>query len=115
MGWNKLWNFLKNNVEYMNNCGIKFTFQDISWGNRYYNGYGELCILNLFNSVYQVGYEDVTQDDDNWAQAECNREDFCIKIVDDISSDVEPEFILSLLVNYKQKIREDNLSLILEK
>lgn len=74
-----LWSYLKKNKDKIERNGIKLTFSDINWGDEYYNESGEECIFEIFGDIYTVGYVYITEDADDWGQAECYQCYICRK------------------------------------
>lgn len=56
---------------------LKLEVEDISYGDRYYNENGESINFTIADKKYQVGYSYITEDDDDWAQAECHQVNWC--------------------------------------
>lgn len=85
---------------------IKFKLINISYGDKYYTENGQEFQFEILGKNYQVGYSYITEDDDNWGQAECYSNDWTI--CDDIHIDADE--VLDLIKNYKQLVRDNNLS-----
>ena len=51
---------------------------DTSEGDRYRNEQGENIKFKILNKKYSIGYAYVTEDDDDWGQAECYESSWCL-------------------------------------
>jgi len=95
-----LWKFLYDNEERLtglSNEVLNIKKEDTHWGDRYLNGSGERYVLKFGDgSSYSVGYEHVTEDADDWAQAECHRQDIC-RDLEEFTS-IECEVIMDKLL-----------------
>ncbi len=74
-----IWSFIKKNSKELIEIGINLKFEDIQFGDRYHNESGEECMFDIFGDEYSVGYSYITDDDDDWGQAECYHVDWCRK------------------------------------
>jgi hypothetical protein len=91
---------------------LPFTVQyfDISTGDRYYNEQGEDFHFKLLGKSYKVGYSYITEDADDWAQAECYKVDWS----DCDGKDIKADFIHQLIENYQSENRDDLINNIIQ-
>lgn len=106
-----IWAFLKNNSKELLEIGVNLNFEEIQFGDRYYNESGEECRFNIFGDEYSVGYTYITEDADDWGQAECHHVDWCRKN----GEHSEPIELHNRLINYKSDIRDYKLNELLNK
>ena len=85
--------------------GIKFDLIDISYGDRYYSENGQEYQFEILGKQYQVGYSYITEDDDDWAQAECHQVSWTR--CDDKNTNSDEVF--QLIKNYKSENRDHKL------
>lgn len=50
---------------------------EINEGDRYNNEHGEDILFEIDDKKYSIGYSYITEDDDDWAQAECYDVSWC--------------------------------------
>lgn len=102
-------NITKLHREKNQNLTPKFELVEISYGDRYWNEQGQEFIFNICDKEYRVGYSHITEDGDDWAQAECHFQSWsrcdgkCIKA----------EVIWDLIQNYGEESRDHILEKIL--
>ena len=84
---------------------VQHEFHDIDWGDEYLNGSGNEYKIWLNDYTVSIGYEYITEDDDNWAQAECYIEWHCMDITDPDSE----KYFRTIDFNevYKKCLKED--------
>ena len=89
--------------------GIDIDFESFAWGDEYHNESGEYFKINMFGSKYELGYNYITEDREDWAQAECHQTFWCTKDEKHIKCDE----LLELVKNFQQLNREYKLNRIL--
>jgi hypothetical protein len=85
---------------------IEFKFRDISEGDEYNNEHGAEYLFEILGNKYSVGYVYITEDDDDWAQAECYECNWCQCNDKNVTADE----VYQLIVNYKSIIRDNKLN-----
>jgi len=105
-----IWSFIKKNSKELIEIGINLKFEDIQFGDRYHNESGEECMFDIFGDEYSVGYSYITDDDDDWGQAECYHVDWCRKN----GEHSEPIELYNRLINYHSDIRDHKLKELLK-
>lgn len=105
----KLWGYINKNIDRIKKLGIEITKEEDNWGDRYYSEDRSEFRLNLFGNEYRVGFSYVTEDADDWAQAESYHNDWCLKN----DKYINPEEVYNLIENYEQLNREFKLKQIL--
>lgn len=88
---------------------LKFEVEDISYGDNYYNEQGESINFIIAGKNYRVGYSYITEDADDWAQAECHQVDWCS--CDD--RHIEASKVLEIVDNWESIEREYKLNQII--
>lgn len=56
---------------------LKGEIVEINEGDRYNNEHGEDILFEIDDKKYSIGYSYITEDDDDWAQAECYDVSWC--------------------------------------
>jgi hypothetical protein len=100
----KLYGFIYKNLESLKKDGIKIKKIEISDGDRYNNTNGAYFIIEFFKDKYNIGYSYETEDCDDWGQAECYEQKWCMKN----DKHIKPKLLHELLLNYKS-IKRDNM------
>jgi hypothetical protein len=72
----KLWNLIKDNQEFYRSI-INVDYHRIEEGDMYYNENGEEFILTIEENIWRVGYMYITEDQEDWGQAEGYEVDWC--------------------------------------
>jgi hypothetical protein len=108
MTLNDIWEYVNSNKEELSKLGIKFNKKEINYGDRYYQEDGVSYFFKIFGDQYEVGYVYITEDDDDWAQAECHECKICRKN----DRHFEPKDLYKLLSNYKSNLRNFKLNQI---
>lgn len=85
------------------------TKEEIHEGDRYYSESGINYILKSKDIKLEIGYMYITEDDDNWAQAEC----YEVKWNRLNDKNITDDEAFELLSNLNQIIREQKLNSIL--
>ena len=88
---------------------LKIEVEVISFGDRYYGELGESINFTIAGKNYRVGYSYITEDADDWAQAECHEVNWCN--CDD--KHIEPSKVLHLVENWESIEREYKLNKII--
>lgn len=83
---------------------------DISYGDRYYNESGEDLRFEILGKKYSVGYSYITEDADDWAQAECHQVEWC----DCDEKTIDRKDLWDLIQNYKSEMRDTLIDQITE-
>lgn len=83
---------------------IQFKHREIYEGDRYNNDQGSEYLFEITGNKYSVGYIYRTEDDDDWAQAECYEMNWCHCN----DKHIEADEVYQLIENYKSVVR-DNL------
>jgi len=109
MNTSKLFEYIKKNREELKKLGITINTQDTSYGDEYHREDGESLMFKLLDKSYEVGYVYITEDDDDWAQAECYSCDICRED----GKHCNPVKVYELLINYKSEVRNDILNKLL--
>ena len=105
-----LWKYVRNENKSLVSLGIEISLRDIQEGDRYNSETGEEYELNLLDSKSLVGYSYITEDDDDWAQAECYGVSWCKKN----NRHIQPIELYTLLTNYKSELREHKIEHIIK-
>jgi hypothetical protein len=106
IGHDKLWSYIIKNQEELEKIGINIQVNEIYNGDKYRNESGSQINLKVFDKIYNIGYCSVTEDDDDWAQAESYIMDWC-KCNDE---QMECNELYNLLFNYKSHLRDKKLN-----
>lgn len=93
----------------MSKSNSKLEVEDISWGDNYYNESGESINFTISNKNYRVGYSYITEDSDDWAQAECHQVFWCR--CDE--KNINPEEVFEVIANWKLIEREEKINKLL--
>lgn len=101
----KLWGYLNKNLNKIKNLGIEITKEEDNWGDEYHSENSSEFIFRLFSDEYKVGYCYVTEDTDDWAQAECYESNWCLKN----GKYINPKDVCDLIENYEQLNRDFKL------
>ena len=84
---------------------IQFKYREINEGDRYYNENGAEFKFEILGNKYSVGYVYITEDDDDWAQAECYDCNWCLCNDKHIKADE----VHKIIENYKSIVRDKTL------
>lgn len=101
----KLWGYINKNLNKIKDLGIEITKQEDNWGDDYHSEDTSEFIFRIFEHEYKVGYAYITEDDDDWAQAETYHNDWCLKN----GQWINPEEVFNLIENYEQLNRDFKL------
>jgi hypothetical protein len=88
----------------------EFKLTKISYGDEYYSESGEDFQFIISEKCYNVGYSYITEDADDWAQAECYQVNWC----DCDGENINPNLVFEIIENWKLIEREDKLNKILK-
>lgn len=88
---------------------VRITEREISEGDRYHNEQGLNLSFTILENHYSVGYSYITEDSDDWAQAECYEVNWCHCNDRNIS----PDIVHNLIENYHSEIRDNILNQII--
>jgi hypothetical protein len=100
--WNELYKQLKSELK--NELNVEVV--DIAYGDRYYNEYGDELVFTIAGNEYRVGYSNITEDRDDWGQAESYSNEWCRCNDEHIS----PEKVIEIISNYKILERDFKLN-----
>jgi len=106
IGHDELWSYIHKNKKELKELGLYLRSDEISSGDRYYNEYGSQIILEVFGETYNVGYVNITEDNDDWAQAERYVVDWCRKK----ETNFDCKELYNILINYKTNLRDKKLN-----
>ena len=88
---------------------VEIKSREISSGDQYYYEQGLSLDFKLLDSNYSVGYMYITEDNDDWAQAECYEVNWC----DCNGRNISPDVVHKLIENYHSEIRDNILNQII--
>jgi hypothetical protein len=84
---------------------IQFKLREISEGDSYSSEQGAEYQFQILGNKYSVGYIYRTEDDDDWAQAECYEMNWCHCN----DKNIEADEVYKLIENYKSVVRDNVL------
>ncbi len=101
MNSEKLFEYIRN----LKDSDIQFKYREISEGDRYNSEQGAEYKFEILGNKYSVGYVYITEDDDDWAQAECYECNwsYCN------DEHIEADEVHKLIENYKSVVRDNVL------
>jgi hypothetical protein len=99
--WDELYKQLKSSKKELN-----VEVVDIGYGNRYYSEHGNELVFTIAGNEYRVGYSKITEDEDDWGQAEAYINEWCRCNDEHIS----PEKVIEIISNYKILERDFKLN-----
>ena len=108
---NELTIYIRQNKQKLQSQGIEIKFIDDYFGDEYNSEQYYLFDFEVFGNKYSVGSVSVTEDNEDWAQAECYNYDICREN----DNNVKPEKVFNLLDNFLQINRDKKIEEILEK
>ncbi len=111
MDVNTLYNFIKKEKELLSSLGINYFYEDIQYGDRYLNEHGGQFIIKMHGEEYYLGVSIITEDADDWGQAEAHESNWCQNSKQD---NISPDLIYELIVNFKSDQRENKISSIIK-
>lgn len=85
---------------------IQFKFREIHQGDEYNNEHGAEYRFEIAGDKYNVGYVYITEDRDDWAQAECYEVNWCRCNDKHVNADE----VYNLIENYKSVVRDNLLN-----
>jgi hypothetical protein len=85
---------------------IQFKLRDICEGDEYNNEHGAEYRFKIAGNKYNVGYAYITEDRDDWGQAECYQVTWCRCNDKHVNADE----VLQLIQNYKSIVRDNLLN-----
>jgi hypothetical protein len=111
---NFMWSYIKTYQKEIEECGIKLKHHKIqSEYDRYYDESGESFDIFILDLHLQIGYVFITEDSDDWAQAETHESKWIHEIVDKREKHFDPKQLYHLLSNYHSILRDKQLNQIL--
>ena len=102
MNNDKLYGYIRS----LKDSDIQFKHREISEGDEYNNEQGAEYKFQILGNKYSVGYSYITEDQDDWAQAECYESNWCLCNDKHVNADE----VHQLIQNYKSVIRDKTLS-----
>jgi hypothetical protein len=102
----KLWTYINVNKDILKSKGLNLILDEFHSGDEYYNESGSQYIFKILEDTYKVGYMYVTEDGDDWAQAEC----YQLFICDKNGYKTESDSLYELLLNYNMIVRDNKLN-----
>lgn len=109
-----LYSFIVINQKFFESQGILFEKRDINEGDFYYSEHGCEYQINIFDDVFNIGYCYITEDSEDWAQAESYRSNWIEKVGKKQGSLETAHELYNLLMDYKSIKREKLLTDILK-
>ena len=101
----KLWTYINQNFTILKSKGLNIEFDDFYNGDQYYNENGSQYIFKILEDTYKVGYMYITDDGDDWGQAES----YQVFICDKNGYTTESNIVYELLLNYNMIVRDNKL------
>lgn len=109
MNNDEIYGYINKNFDKIKCLGIEIIKEENNWCDEYNSENGEEFIFRIFGDEYKVGYCYVTEDADDWAQAECYESKWCRKN----DKHIKPEEVFNLIENFQQLNRDFKLKQIL--
>jgi len=110
-----LWSYIKAYQKEIRELGIKLEHNKIQSGyDRYYDESGEYFDIFILDLHLQIGYVFITEDHDDWAQAETHESKWLDQIEGENGKHFEPQKLYHLLTNYHSVLREKKLNELLQ-
>ncbi len=100
-----LFKYLKDFIK-SNSNKLELELENICCGDRYYNENGESINFTVAGKKYRVGYSYITEDDDDWGQAECYQVHWC----DCDDRTINASEVLDVVKNFESIEREYKLN-----
>ena len=109
-----IYSFIKKNKESLQQEGISINSHSNDWGDHYHSESDYHYEVRLLNRTFRVGYVNVTEDQEDWAQAEAYTYNYLHEIIDDKEiQHKNGKELYHLLTNYKSLQRDSVLSKLL--
>lgn len=108
--FDKLYSYLKINKTQLQEKGLEIEFEDNSFGDYTYQEDSRGFSFKINNNIYRVCWIKVTEDQEDWAQAESHTYDVC----EENEKHIEPSKVLYLLENFQAIKRNNIINEILE-
>ena len=110
-----LWSYIKAYQNQIRDLGIKLEHNKIqSEYDRYYDESGEYFDIFISDLHLQIGYVFVTEDHDDWAQAETHESKWLDQKIGEEHKHFEAKELYHLLTNYHSVLREKKLNDLLD-
>lgn len=106
----KLWTYINENKNILKSKGLNLLLDNFYHGDQYYNENGSQYIFKILEDTYKVGYMYITEDGDDWAQAES----YQVFICDKNGYTIESNIVYELLLNYTMIVRDSKLNELLD-
>jgi len=111
---NFMWSYIKTYQKEIEECGIKLKHHKIHSGyDRYYDESGEYFDIHILELHLQIGYVFITEDSDDWAQAETHESKWLDQKIGEVHKNFPPKELYHLLTNYHSLQRDQKLKKIL--
>jgi hypothetical protein len=109
-----LYEFISMNKSFLETLGIIIVSNRICEGDRYYSEDGNSFKISILDEEFEIGYLYITEDSDNWAQAECHKTSWISKIGKNQDTKITINELYEMIVNFKDRKREKKLNDILK-
>lgn len=110
---NFMWSYIKSYQKEINETGIKLKHHKIQSGDRYYSESGEYFDIFILDHHLQIGYVFITEDSDDWAQAEAHESEWLNQKIGEKHKNFDPKQLYHLLTNYHSILRDEKLNQLL--
>jgi len=111
---NFMWSYIKSYQKEISELGIKLKHNNIDYEyDRYHQESGESFDIFILDLHLQIGYVFITEDHDDWAQAETHESKWLNQIEGENQKHFDPKKLYYLLTNYHSILREQKLKEIL--
>lgn len=113
---NFMWSYIKAYQKEIRESGIKLEYHKIQNGHdRYYDESGESFDIFILGLHLQIGYVFITEDDDDWAQAETHESQWLDEIVNERgdTKHFDPKQLYHLITHYHSILREEKINELL--
>ena len=106
-----MWSYIKAYQNQIRDLGIKLEHNKIqSEYDRYYDESGEYFDIFILDLHLQIGYVFITEDHDDWAQAETHESKWLEQKIGEEHKHFEAKELYHLLTNYHSVLREKKLN-----
>lgn len=113
---NFMWSYFKSYQKEIESLGIKLKHHKIQSGyDRYYDESGEYFDIFILDKHLQIGYVFITEDSDDWAQAETHESQWLDEIINERrdTKHFDPKKLYNLLTHYHSILRDKQLNQLL--
>lgn len=106
-----IYSFIHKNQKHLRSEGISINTHQNDWGDKYHSESDYHFEIRLLNRTFHIGYVHITEDSDDWAQAEAYNYDYLHEIIGEQEiQHKDGKELYQLLINYKQLKRDSLLS-----